>query len=168
MPAPPARVLSHRPHTHTRQLGPLGALGYRVVNTLDSRVGYHGKYEWFGKPSARLDDLINLAPARLTALALTIAALMTPDCNAVRGIRVAWRDCSFCESPNAGWPMGAMAGLLGVRLEKKGHYALGDATRPLGPRSVYTGHRIAQLAGGLVTLVAVATCTYLHRNSTDS
>jgi len=166
--APPARVLSHRPHIPTRQLGPLGALGYRVVNTLDSRVGYHGKYEWFGKPSARVDDLINLAPARLTALALTVAALVTPDCDAARGIRVAWRDCSFCESPNAGWPMGAMAGLLGVRLEKEGHYALGDATWPLGPRSIYTGHRIAQLAGGLVTLVAVATCTYLHRDSTLS
>lgn len=127
-----------------------------------TRRGYHGKYEWFGKPSARLDDLTNLAPARLTALALTAAALVTPECDAARGIRAAWRDCSLCASPNAGWPMGAMAGLLGVRLEKEGHYALGEAIRPLGPRSIYTGHRIAQLAGGLVTLAAVATCTYLH------
>ena len=106
-------------------------------------------------------------PARLTALALTAAALVTPECDAARGIRAAWRDCSLCASPNAGWPMGAMAGLLGVRLEKEGHYALGDATRPLGPRSIYTGHRIAQLAGGLVTLAAVATCTYLHCGSSD-
>ena len=123
--AAPSRVTSPLPtptRSLTRQLGPLGALGYRVINTLDSRVGYHGKYEWLGKPSARLDDLTNLAPARLTALALTAAALVTPECDAARGIRAAWRDCSLCASPNAGWPMGAMAGLLGVRLEKKGHY----------------------------------------------
>ena len=69
--------------------GPLGALGYRVANTLDSRVGYHGKYEWFGKPAARLDDLINLAPARLTAVFLAAAALVTPGCDGWEGVRVA-------------------------------------------------------------------------------
>ena len=138
-------------------MGPLGALGYRVANTLDSRVGYHGRFEWVGKPSARLDDVINLAPARLTALCLAAAALATPECDSARGVRVAWRDCQRCESPNAGWPMAAMAGVLGVRLEKAKHYSLGDPSRPLTPRTIYVAVRVAQIAGSLVTLVAVVT-----------
>ena len=137
-------------------MGPLGALGYRVVNTLDSRVGYHGKFEWFGKPSARLDDLMNLAPARLTALCLCAAALVAPECDGARGLQVAWRDCWRCESPNAGWPMAAMAGLLGVRLEKAEHYHLGDPIHPLSLRSIHVAVRVFLLAGGLVTFLGVA------------
>ena len=100
-----SRVTSSLPtptRSLARQLGPLGALGYRVINTLDSRVGYHGKYEWFGKPSARLDDLTNLAPARLTALALTAAALVTPECDAARGIRARLMGTGTSRSPSAG------------------------------------------------------------------
>jgi adenosylcobinamide-phosphate synthase len=140
--------------------GPLGAMGYRVVNTLDSRVGYRGKYEWFGKPSALFDDLLNLVPARFTALLLAFAALAVPGCNATNGLAVAWRDCSQCDSPNAGWPMGAMAGLLGVRLEKKGQYILGgkDTATPPGVSSIRLGQSVAQLAGGLAVVVAVLVC----------
>ena len=88
-------------------LGPIGALGYRIVNTLDSRIGYRGKYEWYGKPSARLDDLINVIPARLTALLLALAAIIVKKDvrSARRGLHVAWKDHKQCESPNAGWPM---------------------------------------------------------------
>ena len=137
--------------------GPLGAMGYRVVNTLDSRIGYHGKYEWFGKPSARLDDWLNLVPARITALLLAVAALAVRQCSATNGLVVAWRDCSQCKSPNAGWPMGAMSGLLGVRLEKKGEYCLGgkdNATLP-GVTDIRLGQQVAQLAGALAVAVAV-------------
>ena len=177
-------------------LGPLGALAYRAANTLDSRVGYHGKFEWFGKPSARLDDLLNLvrqlpsmlrslvtsprlslascypkgrpfdtalrstpppqAPARLTALGLAAAALVSAGCDGPRGLRIAWRDVWNCESPNAGWPMATMAGLLGVRLEKAKHYHLGDPTHALTPRTIHVGVRAAQLAGGLAVLLASA------------
>ena len=140
-------------------LGPLGALGYRVANTLDSRVGYHGKFEWFGKPSARLDDLLNLLPARLTALCLAAAASLVnlPQCDGARGLRTAWRDCGRCESPNAGWPMAAMAGLLGVQLEKPLQYRLGDPpSHPLTPQAIRVAVRVAQLAGVLATALAVA------------
>lgn len=141
--------------------GSLGAMGYRVVNTLDSRVGYRGKYEWFGKPSARLDDVLNLIPARLTALLLAIAALIVPSCNVWKGLVVAWRDCSQCESPNAGWPMGAMAGLLGVQLEKNGEYCLGGTSAPTpGVSSIRLGQQVAQLTGMLAVALAVsALCT---------
>jgi len=141
--------------------GPIGAMGYRIANTLDSRVGYRGRYEWFGKASAKFDDLINLIPARLTAMALCIAAVWVPNCSAKRGLKVAWEDCSQCSSPNAGWPMAALSGVLGVRLEKKGQYCLGKnlpGVRGPNSRDIRTGHRVAQLAGGIVFVVAVAAC----------
>jgi adenosylcobinamide-phosphate synthase len=141
-------------------LGPLGCLGYRVMNTLDSRVGYHGKFEWVGKPSARLDDLVNLVPARLTAIFLVVAATVVQGCDAGNGWSAAWKDCSQCESPNAGWPMAAMAGLLGVILEKKGEYRLGNSITVAqkealpSPSSMRRGHKVAQLAGCLAAAMA--------------
>lgn len=141
-------------------LGPLGALGYRVINTLDSRVGYRGKMEWYGKPSARIDDLLNIVPARMTALLLVMAAFCTPDCHALNGLSVAWNDSSQCKSPNAGWPMGAMAGVLGVQLEKKGEYCLGARGSPPNAASIRLGQRVAQLAGGLAVILAVLACSF--------
>ncbi|KAJ1617634.1 cobalamin biosynthesis CobD/CbiB [Pavlovales sp. CCMP2436] len=145
--------------------GPAGALVYRAANTLDSRVGYRGRFEWFGKVAARLDDALNLLPARLTALLLVIAAAAVPGCDGRLGLRVAWRDCERCASPNAGWPMGAMAGLLGVRLEKAGEYQLGDATRALEPHFIRTGCRVAHLAGGLAVALACAVAVAQHRST---
>jgi adenosylcobinamide-phosphate synthase len=107
-----------------------GALFYRAVNTLDAMIGYHGKYEYLGKASARLDDALNFVPARLTAFLLLFAGWLRG-----RPTRSGWsvwrRDAHLTESPNAGRPMAVMAGLLGVQLEKMGHYRLGDPTEPL-------------------------------------
>jgi len=113
-----------------------GAVAYRTINTLDSMIGYHGKYEYLGKASARLDDLINLVPARLTALLLVLSSVLLPGQRAASAWRIMWRDHARTESPNAGWTMSGMAGALGVELEKVGHYRLGDATRPLEPRDI--------------------------------
>lgn len=105
-------------------LGVPGAIGYRVVNTLDAMIGYHGEYEYLGKFAARLDDLLNLIPARLTALLIVLAAFLNR-----KDWRGAWRvalsDHSRTVSPNAGWPMAAMAGALDIGLEKVRHYRLG-------------------------------------------
>ncbi|MDO9280431.1 MAG: cobalamin biosynthesis protein, partial [Pseudomonadota bacterium] len=101
------------------------------VNTLDAMIGYHGRYEWLGKASARLDDVLNLVPARLTAL-LLLAGGVLAGADARSGARTMWRDRARTESPNAGWPMATMAGLLGVRLEKPGHYVLGAGRAPTG------------------------------------
>lgn len=137
-------------------LGPVGAIGYRTINTLDSRIGYrNGKYEWFGKASARLDDLINLAPARMTAMLLSAAAcIVRGPSSARKGLRTAWKDSGRCASPNAGWPMACLAGVLGVRLEKSGEYRLGAEGSEPGTDSVRDGHRVAQVAGGLAVLAA--------------
>jgi adenosylcobinamide-phosphate synthase len=134
-----------------------GAVAYRAVNTLDSMIGYHGKYEYLGKASARLDDLLNLAPARLSALLLVAGSALLPGQRLAGAWRIMWRDHGRTESPNAGWTMSGMAGALGVELEKVGHYRLGDPTRPLEPgditRAVQSMYLIAAL--GLVIAVGV-------------
>lgn len=146
--------------------GPLGAFAFRTMNTLDSRVGFRGRCEWVGKFSARCDDVLNLIPARLTALLLAVAAgfLQNSDGFAQlmqKGLSVAWRDASQCDSPNAGWPMATFAGILGVRLEKRGQYSLngspngGNGNVP-GHQEIRRGHTIAQLAGMLAFLLAMA------------
>ena len=138
-------------------LGPIGALGYRIVNTLDSRIGYHGKYEWFGKSSARFDDLINIIPARLTALLLAVATIFVRGySSAYQGLCTARKDKDQCESPNAGWPMACFAGILGVRLKKEGEYCLNSNGVEPGPSNIRIGHRVASIAGGLAVLVAAA------------
>ncbi|MEA1959425.1 MAG: cobalamin biosynthesis protein [Chloroflexota bacterium] len=105
-----------------------GAFAYRAVNTLDSMIGYRGKYEYLGKASARLDDLLNLVPARIAAL--TIAAV-SPLCRLSlrRSLRTLFKEGHHTSSPNAGLTMAAMAGALGVVLEKAGNYTLGVGLR---------------------------------------
>lgn len=116
-------------------LGVPGAIAYRVVNTLDAMVGYHGKYEYLGKFASRLDDVLNFIPARLTALLLISAAFLSRR-DARASWQVAFSDHSKTESPNAGWPMAAMAGALNIQLEKVGHYKLGRAGAPLTPDTI--------------------------------
>jgi adenosylcobinamide-phosphate synthase len=131
------------------------AVAYRAVNTLDAMIGYHGRYEWLGKASARLDDLLNLVPARLTALLVLVGgALAGADVGS--GARTMWRDRARTESPNAGWPMATMAGLLGVRLEKPGHYVLGSGRAPTGA-DITTSWRIVVLGLGVGGVVLVVT-----------
>ena len=150
----------------------LGAVFFRTVNTLDSRVGHRGQFEYYGKASARVDDVLNLAPARITALLLAVAALAVPGCG-VRsfrdGIRTAWQDASQCDSPNAGWPMAVMAGALRVQLEKRGQYNLGGAAAdPPGPEDIRKGVVITQIAGGLSAALSIAAVYYLDSNAAFS
>ena len=105
--------------------GVVGAIVYRAINTADSMIGYHGKYEYLGKAAARLDDIANYIPARLAALLIVIASAVARK-NAGESARVLMRDHSRTSSPNAGWTMSAAAGALGVRLEKDGQYVLND------------------------------------------
>jgi adenosylcobinamide-phosphate synthase len=118
-----------------------GAAFYRASNTLDAMIGYRGRYEWLGKTAARMDDLLNLLPARLTSLLFLLVAPLFGG-NLRQGALMLWRDGGRTESPNAGRPMAAKAGLLGIRLEKVGHYALGDATRPIEEGDITRAWRI--------------------------
>jgi len=131
-----------------------GALAYRVVNTLDSMVGYHGRYEYLGKAAARLDDLLNLVPSRLTALLMVVVAPFA-GARAASAWRVMWRDHALTESPNAGWSMSAAAGALGVTLEKVGHYRLGEA--PAEPSEESIGRAVRMM----YYCVALAVLAYL-------
>ena len=123
-----------------------GAALYRLYNTFDSMIGYHGRYEHLGKAAARLDDLLNLVPSRLTALLIIALAPMYGG-----KWRAAWqiwrRDARKTESPNAGHPMSATAGALGIQLEKSGQYRLGDATQKLTPHHIRRAECMVQLIG---------------------
>jgi adenosylcobinamide-phosphate synthase len=105
------------------------ALAYRFANTADAMLGYRDEErEWLGKIPARLDDLLNWLPARLTAMFLIVAAPLVGGSPA-RGLKVWWRDAGKTSSPNAGQPMAAAAGVLGIELEKAGFYRLGGGGR---------------------------------------
>ncbi len=133
-----------------------GAVFYRAVNTLDAMIGYHGRYEYVGKVAARADDLMNLVPARLTALLLLASGAIT-GADVRQGMQALLRDGGKTESPNAGRPIAAMAGLLGLRLVKAGHYALGDARRICDASQITAAWRIASVASvGAVVLAALA------------
>jgi adenosylcobinamide-phosphate synthase len=92
------------------------ALAYKAVSTLDSMIGHREPpYTFFGRCAARLDDVANFIPARLTASMIVIAAAVTGSSG--RGaLRVWWHDHGHHDSPNAGHPEAAMAGALGVTL----------------------------------------------------
>jgi len=134
------------------------AYGYRAANTLDAMIGYHGRYELLGRCAARLDDLLNLVPARLAAGVVLVGAALGggAPCSGFDALR---RDHGATESPNAGWPMSAMAGALGVRLEKPGQYRLGDATRAIQAADIAGAQRIVarglMAALGLIALAGV-------------
>jgi adenosylcobinamide-phosphate synthase len=137
-------------------LGVPGAVAYRAVNTLDAMIGYHGQYEWLGKPAARLDDLANLAPSRLTAALLLFGGWLAGE-DVRKGWFVLRRDRRRTASPNAGVSMAAMAGLLGVVIEKVGHYRLGDGgTRPTCALITRAWRVVAHTAAAAVVLAAWA------------
>lgn len=93
-------------------LGLPGIYAYKAINTMDSMIGHrNARYEFFGKPAARLDDLVNWLPARLTGLIFACVSGRP-----VRAVRVMLRDAPKHRSPNAGWAEGAMAAALDIRL----------------------------------------------------
>ena len=110
--------------------GPAGAFAYRAINTLDSMVGYKDDYfKEIGWMSARLDTLANYVPARITAFLMVVSARML-GADWKNSLSMLHRDHAKTFSPNAGYPMATMAGALRVRLEKIGHYSLGDSQEP--------------------------------------
>ncbi len=134
--------------------GGLPALAaYRLINTADAMWGYRDEcYEYLGKAAARLDDALNLAPARVTAMLIALAAQITLGRGAAAW-RVARRDAGRTASPNAGWPMAAMAGALDTTLTKRDHYCLGDGPRLPDAALIAEARRIART---LALLLAIA------------
>ena len=143
--------------------GAPGALGYRAINTMDAMVGHRSeRYEHFGKASARLDDVANYVPARLTALLFAAA-------NRERAGLVATtvrRDAGAHPSPNAGVAESAMAAAIGAQLGGPLRYGdrhedrptLGDGPRPdvaAARRAIATAERAENLLIGVLVVAAV-------------
>jgi adenosylcobinamide-phosphate synthase len=145
-----------------------GLLAYRAANTLDAMVGHRSaRYARFGTAAARLDDVLNLAPARLTAL-LTVAAAPRVRGRRDETLRVWRRDRNDHPSPNAGQCESAMAGALGVRLGGRNVYFGRTETRPYlgdGPRpDARHINRAAKLSGTVgVAAVSLAAAGALLR-----
>lgn len=119
---------------------------YRLVNTFDAMIGYHGTYEYLGKAAARFDDLLNIIPARITAL-MIIALAPLYGGNPRHAWKMWRRDANRTDSPNAGHSMAAMAGALGIQLQKTDHYTLGDRARPITLSDMVKAEKMVRRVG---------------------
>ncbi len=136
-------------------------LVYKAVNTADSMIGHRTeRHARFGWAAARLDDGVNLVPARLSALLIAAGSPATR-----RALRTAWRDAAAHVSPNAGWPEAAMAGGLGVVLGGPRSYEgrrvdgatlYAEGWRDLGPGEIFRATRVLARAWILATALCVA------------
>jgi adenosylcobinamide-phosphate synthase len=142
-------------------LGLPGILAYKAINTADSMIGHRTpRHRAFGWAAARVDDVLNLVPARLCPLLIAPAALLVRrrDGGPWRALRAAWRDAGSHRSPNAGWPEAAMAGALGLALAGPRRYGEGwvdDAIQNEGgdrhatPDDIRAAIRLLAIAGAL-------------------
>lgn len=132
-------------------LGPVGGFFYKAVNTMDSMVGYRSsRYLYFGRAAARLDDLVNWIPARLTALLFVAAAWILPGVDGFGAWRIWRRDRRCHKSPNSAQGESACAGALGVCLAGDAWYAgvlhhkptIGEENRPVEAEDIVRVNRM--------------------------
>lgn len=137
------------------------AMAYKAVNTLDSMVGYKTpKYQAVGYFSAKLDDLFNYLPARLSWLLFTVAAWFL-KLNAKAALVIGWRDRYQHKSPNCAWSEATVAGALGIRLGGPNNYFgqlvdkpwLGNETRPIEQADIKTTIQLMYIAAILALLL---------------
>lgn len=146
--------------------GPLGALLQRLANTLDSALGYKDPgYRDVGWFSAKADTVVNYVPARLTGL---LIALVSPIAggSVSMAARTVLRERGRAESVNAGYPMSAIAGALGVRLEKIGHYTINGGARWPDWYDVLRAHRLVETAmfvwlAAILAALHLSSCRFL-------
>lgn len=148
-----------------------GAALYKAINTCDSMVGYRNvRYEAFGWASAKLDDLVNFIPARLTAGLFTLATFSVSPSRAASAWAAMWRDGPKHASPNAGWPEAAMAGALDVSLGGPRNYEgvltdlpyMGNGDKALTPGTIQQALGLYHLMLGIfAALIAVPTVAWI-------
>ncbi len=144
--------------------GPVAAMLYKAINTMDSMFGYkNAQYLKFGWAAARLDDLANFIPARITSLMIPAAAFLLRL--APKGsLFILRRDRLKHASPNSGHTEAAVAGALGVQLGGSNNYfgkivkkpTIGDATRPVEPQDILRANRLMLLSSTLTLLLFFA------------
>jgi adenosylcobinamide-phosphate synthase len=134
------------------------AWAYRFVNTADAMIGYHDqKHEYIGKFAARFDDVLNWIPSRLGGLFIVITAPLVNG-----SLANAWQTMlnqhTCTDSPNAGWPMSATAGALGVTLEKINYYKLEGGPHLPDVAAIRRARRLILTASILSSLFVAALC----------
>lgn len=126
--------------------GLFGAFLYRTINTIDSMIGYQNRIfrniGWFG---ANCDKILNFIPSRLTGLVMVLAAKLL-RLDSTSAFRIMMRDGRKLESPNAGYPMAALAGALNTKLEKIGHYNIGDGNIELSRKHIHSAISLMKLS----------------------
>lgn len=151
--------------------GPVAALAYKAASTLDSMVGYNNeRYARLGWASARLDDLLNLAPSRLTALFMVITA-PTVGLSASNSWRIWRRDRRNHPSPNSGQPEAAAAGALKIRLGGPSSYSgkvkekpfMGDPLLSCDSKAYHGMIRLMYATAGMAVIVCIV-CTAIGRH----
>lgn len=139
-------------------------MAYKAVNTLDSMVGYkHEKYRAIGMVSARLDDVANFIPARLSWLLLGVAAFLCRK-DGSRALLIGWRDRYNHSSPNCAWSEASVAGALGIRLGGPNDYFgervekpwIGDAQRDISVDDISHTIRLMWVASTLALALFIA------------
>ena len=144
--------------------GPVLMWGFKAANTLDSMVGYMDeKYRDIGWSSAKLDDLMNYIPARLTALLMVCAAFLT-GLDGRNAFRIVRRDHANHNSPNCAWSEAAAAGALHIQLGGTHEYfgkpvekpTIGDPDRPAEREDIRKANRLLYVTSGLRILIAAA------------
>ena len=145
--------------------GAPAAMVYKAINTMDSMIGYKNKkYFYFGKAAARLDDLANLLPSRLTAFCMMAAATVLPGYDAKAAVRIWLRDRHTQASPNAPQTESVMAGALGIELLGDASYfgeyvkkpTIGDARRPAERDDIHRANRLIAAASFLFLMIGLA------------
>ncbi len=131
-----------------------GAFAYRVINTLDSMVGYkNAEYKNIGWFSANLDTIANYIPSRVTAYLMVAAAFLSHE-HWRESYSILQRDKHKTASPNAGYTISAMAGALNIQLEKQGCYTLGD-DHGISAEHITRALRVMTLTSALFGLIVV-------------
>jgi adenosylcobinamide-phosphate synthase len=145
------------------------AMAYKAINTLDSMIGHADeRYFYFGKIAARLDDVANFVPSRLTALGITATAIVLRDANPAAALNIWLRDGMKHKSPNAGQPESAMAGALRTRLGGDNFYDGKPVAAPLmgeefPPSSPQKAKQAIQIAAGVSILGVVMALLFVRR-----
>ena len=142
-----------------------GAFAYRAINTIDSMVGYKTplfrNIGWFG---ANCDTILNYIPSRLTGLVMILSALIL-GYNWKESFYIMKRDGKKLESPNAGFPIAALAGALGTKLEKINYYAVGDGNIEFTKSHIISAIRLMKVSSilfcGLVTVPIISALSFL-------
>jgi adenosylcobinamide-phosphate synthase len=148
-------------------LGLPGLVAYKAINTADSMIGHKTeRYIEFGWASAKLDDVVNFIPARLTGLLFAAAAAIANPKSGRAALAAMWNDARKHQSPNAGWPEAAMAGALGLRFGGPRDYGgetvdlawMGHGRETLTRHDITSGLRLYDRSVTLLLLVFLGLC----------